>query len=74
LTLFNDATQPETNAFMLLGDRLLGRGIVSSAKVYRELADECLGWARTANSDKERRIFLQMAEAWFAAAAQAGAF
>ena len=35
-----------------------------SAKEYRELADECLGWARTAKSDKEHRIFLQMAEAW----------
>ncbi len=39
-----------------------------SAKEYRELADECLGWARTAKSDKERRIFLQMAEAWVEAA------
>ena len=52
----------------------MGRGIVSSAKDYRNLADECLGWARTANSDKERRIFLQMAEAWLGAAAQAEAF
>jgi hypothetical protein len=46
---------------------------VSSAKDYRKLADECLGWARTANSDKERRIFLQMAEAWLGAAAHAEA-
>ena len=52
----------------------MGSGIVSSAKDYRGLADECLGWARTANSDKERRIFLQMAEAWLGAAAQAEAF
>ena len=37
---------------------------MSSAVEYRELADECLGWARTAKSDNERRIFLQMAEAW----------
>ncbi len=41
-----------------------------SAKEYRELADECLGWARTAKSDKERRIFLQMAEAWLEVAAR----
>jgi hypothetical protein len=46
---------------------------VSSARDYRKLADECLGWARTANSDKERRIFLQMAEAWLGAATQAEA-
>jgi hypothetical protein len=41
-----------------------------SAKEYRELADECFGWARTAKSDKERRIFLQMAEAWLEVAAR----
>ncbi len=39
-----------------------------SAKEYCELADECLGWARIAKSDNERRIFLQIAEAWFEAA------
>jgi hypothetical protein len=53
---------------------LLGRGIVSSAKDYRKFADECFGWAGTANTDKQRRIFLQMAEAWLGAAAQAEAF
>ena len=42
--------------------------IMSSAAEYRELAEECLGWARTARSDRERRIFLQMAEAWLDAA------
>jgi hypothetical protein len=42
-----------------------------SSKQYREFADECLGWARTARSDRERRIFLQMAEAWLKAAALA---
>ncbi len=39
-----------------------------SAKGYRELADECLDWARTAKSARERGIFLQMAEAWLGAA------
>ena len=33
---------------------------MSSAEEYREFAEECLGWARTARSDRERRIFLQM--------------
>jgi hypothetical protein len=42
-----------------------------SAKQYREFADECLGWAKTARSDRERRIFLQMAETWLEAAALA---
>jgi hypothetical protein len=43
-------------------------GRVVLAKEYRELADECLGWAKTARADKERRIFLQMAETWLRAA------
>ena len=38
------------------------------AKQYRELADECLAGAKTARTDKERRAFLQMAEAWLRAA------
>jgi hypothetical protein len=35
---------------------------------FRENAEECRGWAKTARSDRERQIFLQMAEAWRAAA------
>jgi hypothetical protein len=34
---------------------------VSSAREYREFADECFGWAKTANTERERGIFLQMA-------------
>jgi hypothetical protein len=49
----------------------IGRCVVVSAKQYREFADECLGWAKTARSDRERRIFLQMAETWLEAAALA---
>ena len=44
-----------------------------SAKEYRELADECLDWAETAKSDRECKIFLQMAEAWLEVAARAEA-
>jgi hypothetical protein len=33
-----------------------------SAKEYRDNAVECMGWARTARSDRERAIFLQMAD------------
>lgn len=38
---------------------------------YREYADECLGWAKTAKSDKERDVFLQMAQTWLDAAFRA---
>ncbi len=41
-----------------------------SAKGYREFADECMGWAKTARSDQERQIFLQMARTWLWAAAR----
>jgi hypothetical protein len=44
---------------------------MSEAAEYRALADECLGWAKTARGDRERRIFLQMTEAWLEAAALA---
>lgn len=43
---------------------------MTTAPGYREFADECLGWARTAESDRERRIFLQMGEAWLEVAAR----
>ena len=36
---------------------------------YRAFADECMGWAKTARTDRERRIFLQMVETWLEAAA-----
>jgi hypothetical protein len=41
---------------------------VSSAQQYRENAEECIGWARTARTDKERATFLQMARTWIEAA------
>jgi hypothetical protein len=41
---------------------------MSSSDEYREFADECMGWAKTARSDKERAIFLQMAGTWLEAA------
>jgi hypothetical protein len=39
-----------------------------SSKEYREFADECLHRAKTARSDREKRVFLQMAETWLKAA------
>ena len=41
---------------------------MSSEKEYRAYADECFGWAKTAQTEKEREIFLQMAETWLRAA------
>jgi hypothetical protein len=37
---------------------------MASAKEFREYANECLDWARTAKTDRERSIFLQMARTW----------
>jgi hypothetical protein len=48
--------------------RLLRARIVTTPKEYREYADECLGWAKTSKSDREREIFLQMARTWHEAA------
>jgi hypothetical protein len=45
--------------------------MVATSKEYREYADECFGWAKTAKSDRERQIFLQMAETWLVAIIQA---
>jgi hypothetical protein len=41
-----------------------------SAKEYREFADECMGWAKTARSNQERQIFTQMALTWLWAASR----
>jgi hypothetical protein len=41
---------------------------MSSAKEFREFAKECVDWARTAKSEEERNIFLQMAQTWIEAA------
>lgn len=44
-------------------------GRIVSTNNYREYADECMDWAKTAKSDNERMIFLQMAQTWLQAAA-----
>ena len=40
-----------------------------SAVEFREFGAECLEWAKTAQSDEERQLFLQMARNWLYAAA-----
>jgi hypothetical protein len=42
--------------------------VVSMAKEFYENADECLGWANTAKTERERLIFMEMRNAWLEAA------
>ena len=44
---------------------------MASAKEFREYADDCLHWAKTVSSDRERAIFLDMARNWREAARRA---
>jgi hypothetical protein len=55
-------------AVEILGKRCAIAERVVSATEFRENADECMDWARTARSDRERAIFLQMADTWLQAA------
>jgi hypothetical protein len=43
---------------------------MASATECREFADESLCWAKTAKSERESAIFLQMAHAWLLAASK----
>jgi hypothetical protein len=42
---------------------------VSTVDEYRSYADECFGWARTTKTERERAIFVEMAQTWLKAAA-----
>ena len=44
---------------------------MASAKEFREYADECMEWAKTVTSDRDRAIFFDMARNWLEAAARA---
>ena len=48
-------------------DPSMGARVLPSNE-FRAFADECLDWAKSATSDSDRDIFLQMAHAWFEAA------
>jgi len=45
--------------------------VVTTAKEYRDYAAECMEWAKTATTDADREIFLQMAASWLKAASLA---
>jgi hypothetical protein len=59
-------------AWIIWGPRSAASGacVVSSVEELRANADECLDWARTARTEREGEIFLQMARAWLEAAAR----
>ena len=38
--------------------------IALSSQEYREQADRCIGWARAAVSDSERKLYRQLAVTW----------
>lgn len=42
---------------------------MSSAEEYRQYADECFAWAKQAETDSERDLYLKMAEDWLRAIA-----
>jgi hypothetical protein len=41
---------------------------MDTAKEYRDYADECVAWAKDAQSDTDRETFLKMARDWLRAA------
>jgi hypothetical protein len=43
---------------------------VTTSDEYQRFADECMGWARGAKTDAERKAFLDMARAWTQAASR----
>ena len=45
-----------------------------SSQGYRIIAEECLGLARKAKTDKERDLFSQMAQTWLETAERADSF
>jgi hypothetical protein len=46
---------------------------MSTSDEYLQYAEECMAWARKAETDAERKTFLDMARAWTTAAAKANA-
>ncbi len=44
---------------------------MASAMQYREYAEECLTWAKEAQSDEDREALIQLAQDWLQAAIKA---
>jgi hypothetical protein len=47
----------------------MGWSVMTSAKEYRQYAEECLTWAKQAETASEQETLLKMAEDWRRAAA-----
>jgi hypothetical protein len=43
---------------------------MATADEYQQFAEECIRWARAAETDADRKSFLDMARAWTQAAAR----
>jgi hypothetical protein len=43
--------------------------MVITAQEYRQMAEECFGWAREAQTDEVRLCYLNLAQTWLEAAA-----
>ncbi len=48
-----------------------GERVMASAKQYRQYAEECLKWAKEAQSDEYREALIQLAQDWLLAATKA---
>jgi hypothetical protein len=63
-----DSVEPGTALSIMQAGKFHGADVMSSAKEYREYATECMDWAKSAKTEQERDIFLQMAKSWMDAA------
>ncbi len=46
----------------------VGEGKMITAHEYREMAEECFGWAREAQTDEVRLCYVNLAQTWLQAA------
>jgi hypothetical protein len=63
-----DSVELGTALGIMQAGKFHGADVMSSAKEYRQYASECMDWAKSANTEQERDIFLQMAKSWMEAA------
>jgi hypothetical protein len=64
--------EPDPQLNVVESESSMGPRVMTSAKEFREYADECKEWAKTAKTDHERDTFLQMAKSWLDAALLVG--
>src|SRR5277367_3280852 len=71
-TVFFDDVHLRCNYSYRRGAKTLRSGAskMTSAKEFRQNAEDCLVWAKTVTSDRERAIFFDMARNWLEAASK----